>query len=36
MVPRKPGLGEARIAGERRDPGQSPFAALASLKKRPK
>lgn len=33
MVPRKPG---AEVAGEREDPRQSPFAALASLKKRPK
>lgn len=36
MVPRKPGLDEAQPAGKREDPKQSPFAALASLKKRPK
>jgi uncharacterized protein len=33
MVPRKPG---AEVAGAREDPRQSPFAALESLKKRPK
>lgn len=36
MVPRKPGLEEARPASVPKDPGQSPFAALASLKKRPR
>jgi uncharacterized protein len=36
MVPRKPGLEEARPAGVAKDPEKSPFAALASLKKRPK
>ena len=37
MVPRKPGLEEAREAGKPgKKRGESPFAALASLKKRPK
>ncbi len=36
MVPRKPGLEVAGPAGAAKDPGESPFAALASLKKRPK
>jgi Predicted metal-binding, possibly nucleic acid-binding protein len=36
MVPRKPGLQEAGPASVAKDPGESPFAALASLKKRPK
>jgi DUF177 domain-containing protein len=36
MVPRKPGLEEARPASAPKDPEKSPFAALASLKKRPK
>jgi uncharacterized protein len=35
MVPRKPGLDEAKPAGAAKDPKESPFAALASLKKRP-
>ena len=34
MVPRKPGLDEARF-GEAKEPSESPFAKLASLKKRP-
>ena len=36
MVPRKPGLEEARPTGVAKDPEKSPFAALASLKKRPR
>ncbi|MGZ5063868.1 MAG: YceD family protein, partial [Usitatibacter sp.] len=36
MVPRKPGLEEAGPATVAKDPKESPFAALASLKKRPK
>ena len=37
MVPRKQGLEEAREAGKPgKERGESPFAALASLKKRPK
>ncbi|HEY4998544.1 MAG TPA: YceD family protein [Usitatibacter sp.] len=36
MVPRKPGLEEAKPAREPKDPKDSPFAALAGLKKRPK
>jgi uncharacterized protein len=37
MVPRKPGLAETKEQGKREEPsGKSPFAALASLKKRPK
>jgi uncharacterized protein len=37
MVPRKPGLEEAKGAGKPgATPKESPFAALASLKKRPK
>jgi uncharacterized protein len=36
MVPRKPGLEDARPAGEPKDPKESPFAVLAGLKKRPK
>ena len=35
MVPRKPGLEEARGERPRRGGGESPFAALASLRKRP-
>ena len=35
MVPRKPGLEEAQGGRPRRDGGESPFAALASLRKRP-
>ena len=35
MVPRKPGLDEGREEGTPKAPGASPFAALASLKKRP-
>jgi len=34
MVPRKPGLGEAKVGGGDKAKGESPFAALASLKKR--
>ena len=34
MVPRKPGLEEAPVAGKQDGPGESPFAALASLKQR--
>jgi uncharacterized protein len=37
MVPRKPGLAETKETGKPEKPqAQSPFAALASLKKRPK
>jgi uncharacterized protein len=36
MVPRKPGLEEAMGARITKDPRESPFAALESLKKRPK
>ena len=36
MVPRKPGLEESSPASAPQEPRQSPFAALASLKKRPK
>lgn len=36
MVPRKPGAEEAAAAARPRTGGESPFAALASLKKRPK
>ena len=35
MVPRKPGLDEGREAGVAKEPRESPFAKLASLKKRP-
>jgi uncharacterized metal-binding protein YceD (DUF177 family) len=35
MVPRKPGLDEGREAGPVKEPKESPFAKLASLKKRP-
>jgi uncharacterized protein len=35
MVPRKPGVDEAKPASGPKDPKESPFAALASLKKRP-
>ncbi len=35
MVPRKPGLDEGREAGIATEPRESPFAKLASLKKRP-
>lgn len=35
MVPRKPGLDERREAGTAKEPKESPFARLASLKKRP-
>lgn len=35
MVPRKPGLEEAQGAAEGKDAKESPFAVLASLKKRP-
>jgi uncharacterized protein len=35
MVPRKPGLEEAQGEPQRREGGESPFAALASLRKRP-
>jgi len=35
MVPRKPGLEEAQSGRPRREGGGSPFAALASLRKRP-
>ena len=34
MVPRKPGLEGAQTAGQEKARGESPFAALASLKKR--
>lgn len=34
MVPRKPGQGEAGAGREEAAPGQSPFAALAGLKRR--
>jgi uncharacterized protein len=36
MVPRKPGLREPGSDGPPKEPKPSPFAALASLKKRPK
>ena len=36
MVPRKPGADEAAAAARPKPGGESPFAALASLKKRPK
>ncbi len=36
MVPRKPGLEEREAERPRREGGESPFAALASLGKRPK
>jgi uncharacterized protein len=35
MVPRKPGLDEGREVGPPKEPKESPFAKLASLKKRP-
>ena len=35
MVPRKPGLDEGGEPGEAKEPRESPFAKLASLKKRP-
>ena len=35
MVPRKPGLDEGREVGPAKEPKESPFAKLASLKKRP-
>ena len=35
MVPRKPGLDEGGEAGAPKEPRESPFAGLASLKKRP-
>ncbi len=35
MVPRKPGLDEGRETGTAKEPKESPFARLASLKRRP-